>query len=83
MLLGDLGKDLDEVERPVFPGVLLGVGQAVVPSLEFVQQEHRGGVLQQLEDQLVRRDISLGRAHALPLALDVGAVRMALEKQVP
>ena len=83
MLLGDLGQDLDKVERPVLPGVLLGVGQAVIPSLEFVQKQHRWGVLQQLEDKFVRRDVSFGRPHALPLALDEGAVGMALKQQVP
>ncbi|MNR04945.1 hypothetical protein D3C85_1209430 [compost metagenome] len=82
MLLGDLRQDLDEIKRPVLPRVLLGVGQAVVPRLEFVQQ-HRGSVLQQLKDQLVGRDVGLGRAHALPLTLDVGAVGMTLEKQIP
>ena len=82
-LLGDLRKNLDEVERPVLPRVLLGVGQAVVPRLEFVQQQHRRLVLQQLDDELVRRDFGLGRALAVPLALDEGAVRMVLEQDIP
>ena len=50
MLLGDLGQDLDEVERPVLPGVLLGVGQTVVPGLKFVKQQHRGTVLKQFQN---------------------------------
>ena len=37
-LFGNLRKDLDKVERPVLPRVLLGIGQAVVPGLEFIQQ---------------------------------------------
>ena len=83
MLLGDLRENLDEVERPVLPGILLGVGQAVIPCLKFVQQQHRRRVLQQFEDQLVRRDVGFGRAHTLPFALDVGAMRMAFEQQIP
>ena len=44
-LLGNLRKDLDEIERPVLPRILLGVGEAIVPRLEFVQQQHRRLVL--------------------------------------
>jgi hypothetical protein len=38
-LFGYLRKDLDKIERPVLPRVLPGVGQAVVPGLEFIQQQ--------------------------------------------
>ena len=82
-LLGNLRQDLDEVEGPVLPRVLLGVRQAVEPCLELVQQQHRGGVFKQFENQLVRRDVGLRRTHALPLALDVGAVGVPLQQQVP
>ena len=82
MLFGDLGQDLDEIECPVLPGVLLGVGQPVIPGLEFVQQQHCGGVLQQFVDQFVRRDVGLGGPHTLPFAFDVGAVRMAFKQQM-
>jgi len=44
MVVGDLGQQLDEVEGPVAPRVLLCVGQAVIPRLELVQQQ-RGGWL--------------------------------------
>ena len=40
VLLGDLGKNLDEVEGPVAPRILLGVRQPVIPGLELVQDEH-------------------------------------------
>ena len=73
-LLGDLRKNLDEVERPVLPRVLLGIGQAVVPRLELVQQQHCRLVFQQLNDEFVRRDFRLGCALAFPFAFDVGAV---------
>ena len=79
----DLGKNLDEVERPILPGVLLAVGKAVVPGLELVQQQHRRLVLQQLDDELVGRDIGLGRPHADPFAFDEGAVGMTFKQQIP
>ena len=83
VLVGNFRQNLDEGECPVFPRVLLGIGQAVVPRLEFVEQQHRRGVLQQFKDQLVGRDVGFRRAHAFPFALDVGAVRMALEQHIP
>ena len=36
IFLRDFRKNLDEVECPILPGILLGVGEAVVPCLEFV-----------------------------------------------
>ena len=47
MLLCNFRKDLDEIERPVLPRVLLCVGQAVVLGLELVQQQHGRSVAQQ------------------------------------
>ena len=82
-LLGDLRKNLDEVERPVLPRVLLGVGEAVVPRLELIQQQHRRFVLKQLDDELVRRNFRFGRTLAVPLTLDEGAVRMVFEQDIP
>ena len=82
-LLGDLRKNLDEVERPVLPRVLLGVGEAVVPRLELVQQQHCRLVLQQFDDELVGRNFGLGCALTFPLALDVGAMGVILEQHIP
>ena len=52
VLFGNLRQNLNEVERPVLPRILLGVRQAVVPSLEFVQQQHGRRVTQQFKDEL-------------------------------
>ena len=44
-LFGNFRKYLDEVKCPIFPGVLLGIGKSVEPGLEFVEQQHDGGML--------------------------------------
>src|SRR5262249_4527569 len=44
-LLRDLREDLDEVEGPVLPRVLLRVRETIEPRLELVQQESRGLLL--------------------------------------
>jgi hypothetical protein len=46
VLLGDLGKNLDEVKRPDLPGILLRIRQAVEPCLELIQQKRDRLVLQ-------------------------------------
>lgn len=33
---GNLGKDLDKVERPMLPWILLGIRQAIIPRLKLV-----------------------------------------------
>ncbi len=38
MVVGDFRQELDEIERPFAPRILLGVRQAVIPGLKFVQQ---------------------------------------------
>ena len=67
----------------MLPWILLGVRQAIVPRLEFIQQQHGWLVLQQLDDELVGWDFGLGCALTFPLALDERAVRMVLEQHVP
>jgi hypothetical protein len=83
VLLGDLGEELDEVERPRLPRVLLRVREAVVPGLELVEDERRRRVLEQLDEELVAGDVGALVALRLPLALDVRAVRVALEERGP
>ncbi len=82
-LVGNLRKNLDEVECPVLPRVLLGVGEAVVPCLEFVQQQHRRLVLQQFDNELVGRNFGLRCALTFPLALDERALWVILKQHVP
>ncbi len=83
VLLGDLGEELDEVERPAAPGELLGVREPVVPGLELVEDERRRRVLEELDQQLVARDVRPLVALRLPLALHVAAVGVAVEDEVP
>src|SRR5712691_13430303 len=42
VLLGDLRKNLDEVEGPIAPGILPGVCQPIVPGLELIEDQDRG-----------------------------------------
>src|SRR3546814_1106457 len=42
VLLGDFREDLNEIERPVLPRELLGVGETVIPGLELIEQQHGG-----------------------------------------
>ena len=53
MFLRNFGQDLNEIERPVFPGILLGVGEPVEPGLELIQKEHHRGVMEELKYQLI------------------------------
>ena len=80
MFARDVRKYLDEIECPVFPRQLLGIGQAVVPSLKFVKQQHRRRVLEHLDDNFVRWDFGFRRARTLPLALHVGSVGMLFKQ---
>jgi hypothetical protein len=53
VFLGNLRQDLDEVERPVFPRILLGVGQAIKPSLKLIKQKHGRRMAQKLQYELI------------------------------
>ena len=49
VLLGDFRKQLDEIERPFLPRILLRVREAVIPSLELVEDESCWCVFEELE----------------------------------
>src|SRR5436190_23871281 len=83
MVVGDFGEQLDEIERPVAPWILGGVRKSIIPRLELVEQQRSGLRFEHLKEQVDVRHVSLGRVHALPLALDERALGMALEKDVP
>ncbi|KAF5029194.1 hypothetical protein DSECCO2_651140 [anaerobic digester metagenome] len=83
MVLRNFGENLDKIECPLFPGILLGVGKAVVPCLEFVQQKHGRALSQHFDNELVGGYIRLTRPHTFPFALDVGAMGVPLEQQIP
>src|SRR5438128_895292 len=83
MLLGDLGENLDEVEGPAAPRVLLGVRQPLEPRLKLVQNEQRGLLLEHLDEDQVAGHVGLLVAEALPLALEEFPVRVPLEQNVP
>lgn len=68
MLLGDLRENLNEVEGPVTPWVLLGVRQPVIPRLEFVQDECGRCVFEHFMQNFVTGNISLLFARAFPFA---------------
>lgn len=82
VVVGDFRKQLDEVERPVAPRILLCVGQAVVPRLEFVQQQCGGLGLEHLKEQVDVWQVGFGRSHAFPLALDVRSLGVLDEQDV-
>jgi len=83
VFLSDLREKLDEVERPCPPRELLGVRQAVIPGLEFVEDERRWCVLEQLNEEFIARNVGALVALCLPFALDVRAVRVAVEDKIP
>jgi len=79
VFLGDLGQNLDEIEGPGSPGVLLGVGEAVIPRLEFIEDECRRRMLEEFQQNLVAGHIGPLVAGRLPLAFTVSAVRVVVE----
>jgi hypothetical protein len=79
MFLGDLRQNLDKIESPILPGVLLRIRQPIEPRLKLVQQKHRRRMPQKLKGELIRRYIGLARTDAFPLTFDVSAMRVAVE----
>ena len=83
ILLGDLRKNLDEVEGPIAPGILPGVRQPIVPGLEFIEDQDRGLFSKHLHHQIVAGDVRFLFAHALPFAFAPLALGMPREQNVP
>ena len=67
----------------VAPRILLGIGQAVIPRLELVEQQRSGLRLEHFNEQVNARHVGTCRTHSFPFALDVAALGMPVEEDVP
>ena len=83
VLLGDLREDLNEVEGPVAPWILLGIRQPVIPRLEFVQDECGRCAFEHFKQNFVTGNIGLLVSQAFPFALTVISIRVLIEEEVP
>ncbi len=83
VLLSDLGEDLDEVEGPVAPGMLLGVREPVVPCLELIQNEHGRLLLEHVEQNFLSWKLGFLITEVLPQRPSDRSLRVSLEKDVP
>ena len=83
VFLGDLGENLHEVERPGPQRGLPGIGEAVVPGLEFVEHQRGRRARDQLQQQVVAGHVGLAVAAPLPHAAHLRPVRVTVEQQLP
>ena len=83
MLLGDLRKYLNKVERPVPPWVLLGIRQSLEPSLVLVENENCGLFRKHVYHQLIAWDVGFLVASPFPFTKIEWAFGMLIKQCVP
>src|SRR5262245_1750926 len=83
MLLGNLRQELDEVEGPISPRVLLRVRQSIEPGLKLIQKERRRLLLQELQDERRGRDFGLLAPLRLPHTAYKIAGGMPIKEKIP
>src|ERR1700685_1686355 len=83
MVIGDFGKQLDEVERPSLGFRLGTITQSIKPGLELVEQQYRRLCLKHFQEQVDVGHVGPSFAFTKPFSFDKLALRMPVKEDVP